>query len=721
LVQTVSASSGGSGTLAHRSASYYDVQLGITFTQSFAYLAYNVTAVAQSDVNGFGPGYLLNGLSDQGYWYQVGISWNWPYASGGYTSGFNMNYEAFDSNGNSVFPASGGGGLTSLSGAVNDGDSILLSLSFSGGNVVLYAFDWNTGASAQEAYTAHGATTFVGETGGPDNGNGLFTGLMTEWWHSAASIGTTSPVIYTNSTTTLSSGWLWADDWNPDTGVTIFSDYRYLAFSNPSQLQYFTTNGTAVAADGYEFITDAVSAVSAVSEVPLTFSFSVVGGGVDYSSPILTYVSNGSTLTATLGSTLQSYSLDVGSVWSVNASLPGSNSTERWDTSQTTSGTVSATQTISFTYYHQFDVVLSYSVIGGGSPTVPTLTATQFGGSYTPTLTGSPTGYWLDAGASFSVPDPLQGSSSTERWYTNSSSSGSVSAAASMAPVYYHQYTIVYSYNVSGEGSPSSLELNYSSLGSPSTSLLDATQGTAWADSGSTFSFDGVAYASSSERWSVLAQATTGSVSSAIALSPIYYHQYDVQILSNAEQGGLVSPQTGWYNSSEQIQLSATPNEGWQFEFWNASGTGSYDGTNNPYTVTVQNPTVESAVFYPGLSVVSSSMGSVSYGSASLSGEVGSSSNKTLFVPSGSTVQLTASPALFLFKFVGWSGATSSGQAEVSTVVNSPESLQATFSIDWINMSILIAIILVAVGIVLWRVLLTRRPSKANSQTEALQ
>ena len=42
----------------------YDEQLGITFTQNFASLAYNVTAVPQIDSNGYGPAYLLNGLSN---------------------------------------------------------------------------------------------------------------------------------------------------------------------------------------------------------------------------------------------------------------------------------------------------------------------------------------------------------------------------------------------------------------------------------------------------------------------------------------------------------------------------------------------------------------------------------------------------------------------------------------------------------------------------------
>src|SRR5580704_12041724 len=51
----------------------YDEQLGITFTQDFSSLEYNVSALAQASPDGYGPGYLLNGLTPEGYWYQVGI------------------------------------------------------------------------------------------------------------------------------------------------------------------------------------------------------------------------------------------------------------------------------------------------------------------------------------------------------------------------------------------------------------------------------------------------------------------------------------------------------------------------------------------------------------------------------------------------------------------------------------------------------------------------
>src|SRR5467141_1105784 len=119
------------------SATPYDEQVGVTFTQNFSKLAFNVTAVAFTDPNGVGPGYLVNGLTDYGYWYQVGLSYHWPLTLGGFNPGFSMNYEVFDNTGSSVDPSNGGGGLKSFSGVVNAGDIVLLSLSFSStGSVV---------------------------------------------------------------------------------------------------------------------------------------------------------------------------------------------------------------------------------------------------------------------------------------------------------------------------------------------------------------------------------------------------------------------------------------------------------------------------------------------------------------------------------------------------------------------------------------------------------
>src|ERR1039458_1033295 len=200
------------------SSTAYDEQLGLTFTQSFSSLEYNVTAVAQTDpVLDTGPGYLLNGLANTGYWYQVGLSWNW---SPGQTpgTGFNMNYEVFDTSQNSIFPTDGGGGVLTFSGSVNPGDTVVLNLYFSSSSVVVMAAkDLSTGSFASETYGALSGTCFVGSTSGPANSNGYFTGLMTEWYHGDPYFANGEQVTFTDSAFGLSSGWMWMDEFNSNT------------------------------------------------------------------------------------------------------------------------------------------------------------------------------------------------------------------------------------------------------------------------------------------------------------------------------------------------------------------------------------------------------------------------------------------------------------------------------------------------------------------------
>src|SRR5947208_2785838 len=233
----------------------YDEQLGTTFTQNFVSIAYNVTAIAQSDTNGYGPAYLLNGLGSTGYWYQVGISYDWPFTAGGYNPGFGMNYEVFDSQGASVFPSSGGG-LSSIQ--VNPRDIVLLSLYFSGRNVVMLARDWNTGSSASQTFSAARATSFLGLTSAFANRNGFFTGLMTEWYHVDPYYSNEEESTFSNYSYSLSSAWLWMDEFNFATSQLLFSNASQmpLAFSSsPNQVQPFYSHGAYEAIDAYEFVT----------------------------------------------------------------------------------------------------------------------------------------------------------------------------------------------------------------------------------------------------------------------------------------------------------------------------------------------------------------------------------------------------------------------------------------------------------------------------------
>ena len=99
-----SANLSGNASVAASSGAAIDEQIGMTFTQSFASLTYNVTAVAQQESDNYGPAYLLNGLTNSGYWYQIGLSWNWAEEGGGYDAGFHVNYNVFNNKGTVVLP-----------------------------------------------------------------------------------------------------------------------------------------------------------------------------------------------------------------------------------------------------------------------------------------------------------------------------------------------------------------------------------------------------------------------------------------------------------------------------------------------------------------------------------------------------------------------------------------------------------------------------------------
>src|SRR3989454_703696 len=249
-------SSPGSLSLASlASAAPYDEQVGVTFTQNFSNLAFNVTAVAFTDPDGVGPGYLVNGLTDHGYWYQVGLSYHWPLTLGGFNPGFSMNYEVFDNTGVSIDPSNGGGGLKPFNGPVNAGDTVLLSLSFASGSVVMHAMDLQTGAASSHSYRAN-RSIFVGLQSSLSSQLGFFTGLMTEQYHSSRYYGTGLPVTYNETGVTLSSAWMWMDEWNTDTGQSVFRDYttKPVKLDN-SLIQYFSSNGTAEIANAYGLVT----------------------------------------------------------------------------------------------------------------------------------------------------------------------------------------------------------------------------------------------------------------------------------------------------------------------------------------------------------------------------------------------------------------------------------------------------------------------------------
>jgi hypothetical protein len=68
----------------------------------------------------------------------------------------------------------------------------------------------------------------------------------------------------------------------------------------------------------------------------------------------------------------------------------------------------------------------------------------------------------------------------------------------------------------------------------------------------------------------------------------------------NAGTGGSVTPASGWQNSGKVVSITAKPANGEAFSNWTGSGTGSYSGTNNPASITMNAPITETANFVTG-------------------------------------------------------------------------------------------------------------------------
>jgi hypothetical protein len=349
--------------LGRPGATAYDEQLGMTFTQDSGSLAYIVAAVAQKGTDNYGPAYLLNGLGNTGYWYQVGLSYNWDPST---AAGFQLAYSVFDPSGNLVLPNTNGAGLAAIS-PVNPGDSVLLSLSFANGNVVMQGTDQNTGAQAQETFTASGATTFSGSASAPSNTQGFFSGLMTEWYHSSMYTGGEQGVTYISQGAPVTSAWLWMDEFSVSSrgiGSTVFSNFTNtpVTFTGSTQMQTLSSNGALVSANATQFITGQL-----MSTIQLTFSYAVIGSAGNSNAPVLTYTAGGVVKTAALTLSGQVFSVDSGATWSVTNPLPSSTATERWITSQVTTDTATAAQTVNFVFTHQYYVTVNPAPVTGGS------------------------------------------------------------------------------------------------------------------------------------------------------------------------------------------------------------------------------------------------------------------------------------------------------------------------------------------------------------------
>jgi hypothetical protein len=333
-----------------------------------------------------------------------------------------------------------------------------------------------------------------------------------------------------------------------------------------------------------------------VTQYLQTLSYSVIGGGTP-SAPKFTADQLGSPFSQTLTDSATGCYFDSGSSWTVSPNpLAGSENSERWQSNQTLSGTISEAQTLNITYYNQFLVNFTYTVVGGGSPASPTVDFTQYGSSASVDASASPgTQGWVDSGSTYSYTNPLSGSTTMERWDTDSTAA-SISATVTVNPSFYHQFLQTLSYQVTGGGTGySAPSFTANQFGVLTRQMLNTTASGYWFDDGGSWTVTNPLGGSTGlERW--FTSDSSGTVTAAQPLAFAYSHQFHLAVQVDPPSGGSISP-NGFFDDGAVIQIYATANPGYAFKNWTGLGAGSFTGTGNPASVTMSAAITETAFF----------------------------------------------------------------------------------------------------------------------------
>lgn len=151
-------------------------QASLTIDVNSSRLTTTVLVSSSQDSEGYGPAYLLNGVSDAGYWYQLGLAFHWG-AGNGYATGAQLLTAVFSPNNPYVPVYQWDQGVD-----VRSGDQVTLSMTVLPDCMSLALTDSSTHVGLVENYSLEGSDHF--SSAQPQSTPiGFFCGLMTEWWH----------------------------------------------------------------------------------------------------------------------------------------------------------------------------------------------------------------------------------------------------------------------------------------------------------------------------------------------------------------------------------------------------------------------------------------------------------------------------------------------------------------------------------------------------------
>ena len=345
----------------------------------------------------------------------------------------------------------------------------------------------------------------------------------------------------------------------------------------------------------------------------VSFNYNVMNGASGGIGPSVSYDELGAPVSSVAGAPTW---VDASSPYSYASQLPGSTSTERWILPSGASGTVTQPATFVETYYHEYLVSYSFSIVNGGAPTPPALSSTALGAPAGVDMTSFTQSTWFDAGAKYTFTAPLTepGQSANETWIgtvlvqtpngheLSMDNNGTVDAPISITPVFYHQFYVGVKFKLLGGslGNLTAPSFTYGYFDNQTSLNHDAA---VWVDAGTQYTVpENICCTDLSvERW-VPYGPTSGTISSPTPISTTYVHQYSEsfwysilgqQPPSPSGQPGLtyladgnaqhltlaLTPQTFWADANSTYSATSVLASSGQSERWSSPiATGSILG-----------------------------------------------------------------------------------------------------------------------------------------------
>jgi hypothetical protein len=233
-------------------------------------------------------------------------------------------------------------------------------------------------------------------------------------------------------------------------------------------------------------------------------------------------------------------------------------------------------KTVTANYVLQYQVTFNYHVSSGSGYSAPTVSYFSLG--VLQNVTASPsTTVWADADSTYIYNNPLLGSNATEQWMASPDPTGTISAAGTIDPEYWHQLYMTFNYYTSDGSASADPTVYYQQFGNPLSNTVEFSD---WADAGSSWSYENPTSDSNSfERW-MASPDPTGTVSVSEMVDPEYWHQFYMDFDYHTSDGSSTAgPNVDYQQFGSSVSDTA------EFSDWaDADSTWTYDNPTGDST-----------------------------------------------------------------------------------------------------------------------------------------